>query len=213
MNVIMKFGGTSVADADAMKRVINIVRHQIARIRAAACQSLSSPRCRRSPIRSWKPDGWPASDRATAAQKVHDLLARHVSVASQARAGHRARHADRAADRRFRRAAADVRRWAEQGGGDAGGHRRDSRRLGELASSRIVAAAFRHRGLNTRLGRLARNLSLDNEHIRRRCRTSKPPPTTTMPSSGRTTAAGEAPVIAIGATHGRRDDDAWARRQ
>ena len=31
MNVIMKFGGTSVADAEAMTRVINIVRDHIAR--------------------------------------------------------------------------------------------------------------------------------------------------------------------------------------
>src|SRR5262249_24605613 len=31
VNVIMKFGGTSVADAEAMMRVINIVRGQIAR--------------------------------------------------------------------------------------------------------------------------------------------------------------------------------------
>ena len=31
MNVIMKFGGTSVADAEAMMRVINIVRGQMAR--------------------------------------------------------------------------------------------------------------------------------------------------------------------------------------
>ena len=30
MNVIMKFGGTSVADAEAMTRVINIVRGQLA---------------------------------------------------------------------------------------------------------------------------------------------------------------------------------------
>ena len=30
MNVIMKFGGTSVADAEAMTRVINIVRQQLA---------------------------------------------------------------------------------------------------------------------------------------------------------------------------------------
>ena len=31
MNVIMKFGGTSVADADAMTRVINIVSGHIAK--------------------------------------------------------------------------------------------------------------------------------------------------------------------------------------
>ena len=31
MNVIMKFGGTSVADAESMTRVINIVRDQISR--------------------------------------------------------------------------------------------------------------------------------------------------------------------------------------
>ena len=34
MNVIMKFGGTSVADAEAMDRVIAIVRDHLAKQRA-----------------------------------------------------------------------------------------------------------------------------------------------------------------------------------
>ena len=44
-NVVMKFGGTSVADADAISRLIAIVSAQAAR--SARHRSSSSPPCRR----------------------------------------------------------------------------------------------------------------------------------------------------------------------
>ena len=52
MSVVMKFGGTSVADADAMARLAAIVRRQIEKQdagtrRTASRPSSSSPRCRR----------------------------------------------------------------------------------------------------------------------------------------------------------------------
>ena len=83
MNVIMKFGGTSVADAEAMTRVINIVRDHIARhprhsLPVVVVSAMSKVTDRL--IESGRLAGQGAGEQA--AQLVQDLLDRHVAVAS-----------------------------------------------------------------------------------------------------------------------------------
>ena len=83
MNVIMKFGGTSVADADAMTRVINIVRNHIARhpghtlpVVVVSAMSKVTDRLVQTGRLAGEGDG----EAATAL--LRDLLTRHVGVAA-----------------------------------------------------------------------------------------------------------------------------------
>ena len=92
----MKFGGTSVADAEAMTRVIDIVRRQIARQSGAtpppvvvvSAMSKVTDRLVETGRLAGEGDG------DGAASLLHDLLARHLGVASALVQGARARHAD-----------------------------------------------------------------------------------------------------------------------
>ena len=90
--VVMKFGGTSVADADAMTRVVNIVRRQLE----------SQPGGGASPVivvsaLSKVTDGLirtarcaEEGDAEEAAALVKELLDRHVAIASSLTTGGRA---------------------------------------------------------------------------------------------------------------------------
>ena len=115
VNVIMKFGGTSVADAEAMSRVLDIVRAQQARGSARHARlSSSCRRCRRSPIGSSRRRVSPARARATPLRaSLRDLLdraPRSSHVAACRATG--SRTLDDAADRGVRRSGvARPHRW------------------------------------------------------------------------------------------------------
>ena len=169
MSVVMKFGGTSVADAEAIDARD---RHRPAARSSAEPpsdrrRSSSCRRCRRSPI-GWSRSARLAEDgdarpggRATAC----DLLERHVAVAA----------ALVAAEPRSTRSTAQLAtrvHGADRHGARAGGAargvaavaRRDCSRSGELASSRIVAAALAEHGVPAAWVDARQVLVTDAEH-------------------------------------------------
>jgi aspartokinase len=82
VNVVMKFGGTSVADADAMTRVIGIVRRQLDAslddhppVVVVSAMSKVTDRL----IETGRLTG--IGDADAAAQMLADLLERHIAVA------------------------------------------------------------------------------------------------------------------------------------
>jgi aspartate kinase len=164
VNVIMKFGGTSVADADAIARVIEIVRGQIARypqsrVPVVVVSAMSKVTDRLVEIGRLTSIG----DGATAAQIVTDLQARHVATASSLVRGAEldALLAQITAD--FEALAANVQRWASTpeltpAATDA------ILAMGELVNSRIVAAAFAAHGIRSAWVDARRVLVTDREH-------------------------------------------------
>ncbi len=140
----MKFGGTSVAEPDAIDRLIGIVRQQQAKSGSAplvVVSALSGVTDRLVAIAQLAEDG--ASDDAAA--EVHALLERHLSVATAVTSESRAR------------LLADVRREIDELNGlvhalsvlrEVSPRSRDAvHAVGELVSSRIVAAAFADHGI------------------------------------------------------------------
>jgi aspartate kinase len=140
----MKFGGTSVADPDAISRLIAIVRQQQAKTQRAplvVVSALSGVTDTLVAIVQLAEDG--ASERAAA--EVHALLERHLAVAAAVTSEGRAR------------VLADVRREIEELNGmvhalsvlrEVSPRSRDAvHAVGELVSSRIVAAAFADHGI------------------------------------------------------------------
>src|SRR5258706_154083 len=140
----MKFGGTSVADPDAINRLIGIVRQQQAKTNSApvvVVSALSGVTDRLVAIARLAEDG--ASDKAAA--EVQALLERHLSVAAAVTSASRAT------------ALADVRREIEELNGlvhalsvlrEVSPRSRDAvHAVGEVVSSRIVAAAFVDHGI------------------------------------------------------------------
>jgi aspartate kinase len=144
VSVVMKFGGTSVADPDAINRLIGIVRQQQAKTKSAplvVVSALSGVTDTLAAITQLAEDG--ASERAAA--DVRALLERHISVATAVTSESRAR------------VLADVRREIEELNGlvhalsvlrEVSPRSRDAvYAAGELVSSRIVAAAFADHGI------------------------------------------------------------------
>src|SRR4051794_28732784 len=90
MSVVMKFGGTSVADPDAINRLIGIVRQQQAKTKSApivVVSALSKVTDALVAIAQLAEDG--ASEAAAA--EVQKLLERHLSVATAVTSTSRAR--------------------------------------------------------------------------------------------------------------------------
>src|SRR5580765_6960215 len=140
----MKFGGTSVADPDAINRLIGIVRQQQAKTNSApvvVVSGLSGVTDKLVAIAQLAEDG--ASDKAAA--EVQALLERHLSVAAAVTSASRAA------------ALAEVRREIEELNGlvhalsvlrEVSPRSRDAvHAVGEVVSSRIVAAAFADHGI------------------------------------------------------------------
>jgi aspartate kinase len=140
----MKFGGTSVADPDAINRLIGIVRQQQAKTKSAplvVVSALSKVTDSLVAIAQLAEDG--ASDKAAA--EVGALLERHLSVATAVTSASRARVLE------------DVKQeFAELNGlvhalavlREVSPRSRDAvHAVGEVVSSRIVAAAFADHGL------------------------------------------------------------------
>ena len=140
----MKFGGTSVADPDAINRLIGIVRQQQTKTKSAplvVVSALSGVTDTLVAIAQLAEDG--ASERAAA--EVQVLLERHLSVATAVTSESRTR------------LLADVRREIEELNGlvhalsvlrEVSPRSRDAvHAVGELVSSRIVAAALADHGI------------------------------------------------------------------
>ncbi len=201
MNVIMKFGGTSVADADAMTRVVNIVRDHVARYPESTIPVVVVSAMSKVTDRLVETGRLAAEQQADAAVRiVEDLLARHLTVASSLVAGDALQVLQSRLADDFNALAAQVRQWAEQG--DVPPAATDIiLATGELASSRMVAAAFVERGVRAAWVDARRVLVTDAEH------TLAAPDMEATAERAREllasrTAAGEVPVLGgfIGAT-------------
>ena len=140
----MKFGGTSVADPDAINRLIGIVRQQQAKTRSTplvVVSALSGVTDRLVAIAQFAEDG--AADKAAA--EVAALLERHIAVATAVTSTSRAM------------LLAEVRHEFEELHGlvhalavlrEVSPRSRDAvHAVGEVVSSRIVAAAFADHGI------------------------------------------------------------------
>ena len=201
MNVIMKFGGTSVADAEAMSRVINIVRdhrtrfpHSTLPVVVVSAMSKVTDRLVETGRLAGERQG------EAAAQILEDLLARHLAVAASLVQGPAFHTLSEQLTHDVRGLQHDVRQWAS--GGEVSPAATDViLAMGELASSRIVAAAFVARGVPAAWVDARRVLVTDGEH------TAAAPDTEATTIKARElvasrTAAGEVPVLGgfIGAT-------------
>ncbi len=201
MNVIMKFGGTSVADADAMTRVINIVRDHRGRYPASQVPVVVVSAMSKVTDRLVE-TGRLAADRRgdEAAQILSELLTRHLTVASSLVSGPALTTLTEQLTADFTALMAQVAEWAAQG--DVSPAATDIiLSAGELASSRMVAAAFVERGVPAAWVDARRVLVTDAEH------TMAAPDTDATAERSRSevatrTAAGEVPVLGgfIGAT-------------
>ena len=145
--VVMKFGGTSVADAEAMTRVVNIVRgqresqgHAAPPVVVVSALSKVTDGLIRTAEFARKGDG-----KAAAALLV-ELLERHCAIARTLTSGGRAEDLVKALQTQFAElggrvvALANVKRVAPADHDLIVA-------MGELASSQIVAAAFAEQGL------------------------------------------------------------------
>src|SRR3954469_8677091 len=144
MSVVMKFGGTSVADPDAINRLVGIVRQQQAKTKSApvvVVSALAKVTDSLVAIAQLAEDG--ASDKAAA--EVKALLDRHLSVAAAVTSTSRAKVLE------------DVKREFDELNGlvhalavlrEVSPRSRDAvHAVGEVVSSRIVAAAFADHGI------------------------------------------------------------------
>jgi aspartate kinase len=164
VNAIMKFGGTSVADAEAMGRVIDIVRRQIAdhpgsRTPVVVVSAMSKVTDRLVETVRLAADG----QGEQAAQLVDDLLTRHRDQAAALVHGPalEALVAQLTAD--FEALAATVRQSAARR--EVSPAENDEvLSAGELASSRMVAAAFAARQVAAEWVDARQVLVTDNEH-------------------------------------------------
>ena len=157
----MKFGGTSVADPDAINRLIGIVRQQQAKTKSTplvVVSALSGVTDKLVAIAQFAEDG--ATDKAAA--EVAALVERHVAVATAVTSTSRAK------------LLADVRRELEELNvlvhalavlREVSPRSRDAvYAVGEVVSSRIVAAAFADHGISSSWVDARTVLVTDAEH-------------------------------------------------
>jgi aspartate kinase len=143
VSVIMKFGGTSVADAEAVGRVSAIVKRQIEahpddRLPVVVVSAMSKVTDRLVEVGRLAGEG--AADKA--AGLVGDLLERHLEVAGGLVSGDEQSSLAEKLRQEFAELAAMVRTLAARH--EVPPHSTDAiLAMGELANSRIVASAFR----------------------------------------------------------------------
>jgi len=166
VNVIMKFGGTSVADAEAMTRVVNIVRRQWE----------SQPKGSKPPVvvvsaLSKVTDGLIRTteiarngDGQKASAVVKELLDRHVAIARTLTTGQRAEELVHALTMQFAQLAGRAVAMALGRKVTPADHDLIVA-SGELASSRIVAAAFEEERLPAVWVDAREVLVTDGEHM------------------------------------------------
>jgi aspartate kinase len=147
VNVIMKFGGTSVADAEAMNRVLGIVREALAKsprhkppVVVVSAMSKVTDRL----IETGRVAGLGSGDQA--ATLLRELLERHIAVASGLVVGGALAGLTDALRADFAALTATVRTWAAAQEVTPRAHD-ELVAMGELASSRIVATAFADKGI------------------------------------------------------------------
>jgi len=143
----MKFGGTSVADAEAMKRVIGIVRRQHDRhpgdkLPVVVVSAMSKVTDRL--IETGRLAGVGRGDEAAAL--LADLLKRHLTVASALVPSDAFGALEQTLGGQFAALTPKVRHLAATGEVSPASHD-EIVAMGELASSGIVAAAFKAEGL------------------------------------------------------------------
>jgi aspartate kinase len=164
VNVIMKFGGTSVADADAIQRVIGIVRENV-RVSGAStppvvvvsAMSKVTDRLIESGRRAGNGDG------EGAAALLDELLARHLGVASALVTGAALSALREQLEREFHELARRLRTLSSQLEVPPPAY--DALvATGELASSRIMAAALAACGIRAGWVDARTVLITDGEH-------------------------------------------------
>jgi aspartate kinase len=165
VNVIMKFGGTSVADAEAMRRVMAIVKDHLSRsdratppVVVVSAMSKVTDRLIESARLAAEGDG------EAAAKLLNDLLERHVGVAMSLvqGAGLSALVAQLTAE--FSALIETVRTLARHREVSPASHDAIVA-VGELASSQIVAAAFAAGGMPAAWLDARTVLVTDDEHM------------------------------------------------
>ncbi|MDR1990812.1 MAG: lysine-sensitive aspartokinase 3 [Acidobacteriaceae bacterium] len=163
MNVIMKFGGTSVADAEAIGRVIEIIRGHITRYPAhrvpvVVVSAMSKVTDRLVEIGRLIQDG----DGNKALSIVAELHARHEAAASALVSGDALRVLLTQITDDFTSLRANVERWMSTS--EVTPAATDTLlSTGELVNSRIVAAAFTARGVRSAWVDARRVLVTDRE--------------------------------------------------
>jgi aspartate kinase len=165
VNVIMKFGGTSVGDADAMNRVIAIVQGQLAAnpadpppVVVVSAMSKVTDRLIETGRLAGEGDG------GAAARLVHDLLERHIGVLNGLVGEDAAKPLTGSLREDFARLAATVGTLAAARDVPPRAHD-EIVAMGELASSRMVAAAFAAKGVPTAWVDSRAVLVTDDEHM------------------------------------------------
>jgi aspartate kinase len=165
VNVIMKFGGTSVADAEAMSRVIDIVRRALEAspdglppVVVVSAMSKVTDRL----IETARLAGVGDVDGAT--KTLGDLRDRHLSVASDLIQGDGLPALNTVLTQSFDALTSEVRALAAASEVSPRAHDAIVA-MGELASSRIVAAAFQARGIRTAWVDAREVLVTDNDHM------------------------------------------------
>ena len=161
----MKFGGTSVADADAMTRVVHIVRTQwelqpkgsrppvvvVSALSKVTDGLIRTAECARG------------GDGAKAAALVSELLERHIGIARTLTSGERTESLVASLRAQFAELGATVASCAAARAVTPA-HHDAVVAMGELASSRIVAAAFQEQGLPSAWVDSREVLVTDGEH-------------------------------------------------
>jgi len=164
-NVIMKFGGTSVADAEAMNRVLGIVRKQLEASPAGkppvvVVSAMSKVTDRL--IETGRVAALGETDQAVAL--LNELLERHISVSRGLVAGPSSAGLIDRLRSDFAALTETVRGWAAHK--DVSPRSHDALvAMGELASSRIVATAFADKGISSAWVDARRVLVTDDEHM------------------------------------------------
>ena len=164
-SVVMKFGGTSVADAEAMTRVVSIVRSQWdsqpkgGRPPVVVVSALSKVTDSLIRIADFARSG----DRDKAAALVTELLNRHIAIARTLTSGQRTDDLVKSLTEQF--AQLGDRASAAAAAKDVTPAHHDAIvAMGELASSLIVAAAFREQNLPATWVDARQVLVTDAEH-------------------------------------------------
>lgn len=164
-NVIMKFGGTSVADADAMSRVLAIVRKQLEAspkgkppvVVVSAMSKVTDRLIETGRVAA-------LGDAGQAATLLGELLERHITVSRGLVAGPSLGTLIGQLTNDFAALTETVRGWAA--GREVSPRSHDALvAMGELASSRIVATAFADKGIPAAWVDARRVLVTDDEHM------------------------------------------------
>ena len=166
MRAIMKFGGTSVADADAISRVTAIVKQQIARQAAGEVPPVVvvSALSKVTDGLLQAVDDVEGGRRERALERLGELADRHATIARQVTSGARLDGAIRELRSEFESAADEIRSLPAS---------HDAARLldriastGELASSRLLAAALAEAGVPSAWIDARTVMVTDDEHTR-----------------------------------------------